>query len=237
MVNIALVEDDASAAKTLLRILNAYADKNNHVFSIKTFTSAESFLSESKTSYDIVFLDIELSGMSGMNAAFELRKIDKNVIIIFVTYTAQYAVKGYEVDALYYIIKPVNYESVAFKLKKALAILAANAETTIVLRQTSGLVRISVLNLQYIEISNHKLTYHTDSGAFSAYGSMSEVEDQLKGGGFLRCNNCYLVNARYIASVSGLFVTLLDGTQLQISHPRKKRFLIDLSDWLGEGNS
>lgn len=237
MINIAIVEDDASAAKMLQYILNTYASKNNHAFNIKVFPSAEHFFSDTKTSYDIAFLDVELPGMNGMDAAFELREYDKHVIIIFVTNMAQFAVKGYEVNALYYIIKPINYQSVAFKLEKAIALLATNTESTIVLRKTSGLARISTLNLMYVEITNHKLLYHTDSEVFTAHGTLTEVEKQLQGSGFFRCNSCYLVNARYIASVTGFFVTLQNGTQLQISHPRKKQFMTELGNWLGEGNA
>lgn len=237
MFNIAILEDDAAAAKSLQYILNTYASKNDVVFNTKVYTNAELFLADTKVSFDIAFMDVELPGMNGMDAAFKLREHDKNVIIIFVTNMAQYAVKGYEVNALYYIIKPINYQNVSFKLQKALNLLATNAESTLVLRQPNGLARISTRNLVYVEISNHKLMYHTDTGIFTAYGSLSGVEQELKDYGFFRCNSCYLVNAKYIASVSGLSVILHDGTQLQISHPRKKQFLIDLGTWLGDGNA
>lgn len=235
--NIAILEDDASASQMLQYILNTYAGKNGVTFNIKVYASAELFLSETKTSFDIAFMDVELPGMNGMDAAFKLREADKHVIIIFVTNMAQYAVRGYEVNALYYIIKPISYQSVAFKLKKALSLLATNTEATLVLRQSNGLTRITTASLMYIEISNHKLMYHTDSAVLTTYGSLSDAEKQLQGRGFFRCNSCYLVNARYIASVSGLSVLLLDGTQLQISHPRKRQFLLDLGAWLGDGNS
>ncbi len=237
MFNIAILEDDASASKMLQYILNTYSSKNDVAFNIKVYANAEQFLADTKSSFDIAFMDVELPGMNGMDAAFKLRETDKHVIIIFVTNMAQYAVKGYEVNALYYIIKPINYQNVSFKLQKALALLATNEDTTIVLRQANGLSRISTRNLMYIEISNHKLMYHTDTDVHTTYGSLSDVEKMLKDNGFFRCNSCYLVNARYIASVSGLSVILHDGTQLQISHPRKKQFLIDLGSWLGDGNS
>lgn len=237
MFNIAILEDDTNAAKMLLYILNTYASKNDVAFNTKVYTNAELFLADTKTSFDIAFMDVELPGMNGMDAAFRLRETDKHVIIIFVTNMAQYAVRGYEVNALYYIIKPVSYQNVSFKLQKALALLATNADTTLVLRQSNGLARISTRNLMYIEVINHKLIYHTDTGVHTTYGSLSDVEKELQNRGFFRCNSCYLVNARYIASVSGLSIILHDGTQLQISHPRKKQFLIDLGSWLGDGNA
>lgn len=237
MVNIAILEDDAAASKSLQYVLNSFASKNDLTFNIKCYTNAETFLADSRISHDIAFLDIELSGMNGMDAAFKLREIDNRVLIIFVTNMAQYAVRGYEVDALYYIIKPISYQSVAYKLQKALNIMQASADTELVLRQSSGLARISTSNLMYVEVINHKLLYHTDSSVYNTYGSLSEVEKKLQGNGFFRCNSCYLVNARYIESVAGLVITLRNGTQLQISYPRKKQFMIDLGNWLGEGNA
>lgn len=236
MVNIAILEDDVSVAKTLQRVLETYARQNDAAFNIRIFPNAEVFLADAKTSFDIAFMDIELPGMNGMDAAFKLRETDRQVIIIFVTNMAQYAVKGYEVNALYYIIKPVTYQSVAYKLKRALALHEANAQTDLVLRQNSGFARISTRDLLYVEISNHKLMYHTAAETVATYGSLADAEAALKGRGFFRCNSCYLVNARHIASVAGHFVMLSDGTQLQISHPRKKQFMTELGAWLGEGN-
>lgn len=237
MIRIAILEDDLCAAQTLQATLNAFAEKNDLLFNIRLYTTAEAFLDDARTSHDIAFLDIELGGMSGMDAAFQLRERDQRVIIIFVTNMAQYAVKGYEVDALYYIIKPISEQSVFYKLQRALALLQANAGTELVLRQSSGLTRISTNDLIYVEITNHRLIYHTDAGAYTAYGSLSDVEKTLRPSGFFRCNSCYLVNARYIQSVVGLSLTLRNGTQLQISHPRKKQFMIDFGSWLGEGNT
>lgn len=236
MVNIAIVEDEMSAAKMLRHILDTYAKEHGQTFAIKHYGNAELFLTDAKRTHDIVFLDIELSGMTGMDAAFKLREADKHAIIIFVTNMAQYAVKGYEVDALYYIIKPISYQSVAYKLQKALALLSANDGTQIVLQQPGGIVRLSTQNLMYVEIIGHKLLYHTDADTFTAYGSLTEAEKQLKDAGFFRCHNCYLVNAKYIAAVEGHAINLHDGTQIQISHPRKKQFMIDLMNWLGEGH-
>lgn len=237
MVNIAIVEDEASAYRTLQTILDTYARENGVTFRTKHFQDAVSFLADYKKGYDIVFMDIELPGLNGMNAAFKLREFDKQIIIIFVTNMAQYAVRGYEVDALYYIIKPINYQNTAYKLKRALSILSANSNAEIVLPQANGLVRLSSQTLTYVEINSHKLIYHTEDNAYIAYGSLSDVEKKLRPHHFFRCNNCYLVNARYIASISGFTITLLNGETLQISHPKKKQFMLDIANWLGDGNT
>lgn len=237
MVNIAIVEDEGAASKTLQTILDTYARENGVTFRTKCFADALSFLTEYKTGYDIVFMDIELPDLNGMDAAFKLREFDKQIIIIFVTNMAQYAVRGYEVDALYYIIKPINYQNTSYKLKRALSILSANSGAEVVIRQANGLIRLSTHVLTYVEIISHKLIYHTEEKTYIAYGSLSDVENELRLHHFFRCNSCYLVNARFIASISGFMVTLLNGEQLKISHPKKKQFMLDIAKWLGDGNT
>ncbi len=231
-----MIEDEPSAARTLRGILDTYARENGVTFKITHFPDAVSFLTDYKTGFDIAFIDIELPALNGMDAAFKLREIDKKIIIIFVTNMAQYAVRGYEVDALYYIIKPINYQNTAYKLKRALSLLAANSDAEVIISQASGMIRLSTQTLMYVEIISHKLIYHTEDDTYVAYGTLSDVEKKLCEHHFFRCNNCYLVNARYIASISGYVVTLLNGEQLQISHPKKKQFMLDIANWLGEGN-
>lgn len=237
MVNIAIVEDEAPATRMLQTILETYANENGVTFRITCFEDAVSFLTHYKKGFDIVFMDVELPFLNGMDAAFKLREFDKQIIIIFVTNMTQYAVRGYEVDALYYILKPINYQNTVFKLKRALSILSNNGGSEVVLRQANGLIRLSTQTLVYVEINSHKLLYHTEEETYIAYGSLSEVEKQLRPHAFFRCNSCYLVNARYIASISGFMVTLLGGGQLKISHPKKKQFMLDMVNWLGDGNA
>lgn len=237
MINIAILEDDPNAAASLHTMLSNYAETHQLAFSITHHSTAENFLSDARGRYDIAFLDIELSGMNGMNAAFRLREHDKNVLIIFVTNMAQYAVHGYEVGALYYIVKPIDYVSVADKLEKMLPLVHANTDSQLMLRQRSSLKRISTRDLMYVEVANHKLLYHMVTETLPSYGSLTEVEAELGDKGFFRCNNCYLVNARYIAAVEGLLITLANGEQLNISHPRKKAFTLALASWLGKGHA
>ncbi len=240
MISIALVEDELIAVQSLQRVLDVYAKENDVTFSTTHFPDAVSFLAEYEKNhhrFDIVFMDIEMPMLNGMDAAFKLREMDKQIIIIFVTNMSQYAVRGYEVDALYYIMKPINYQNTAQKLKKALSILTANDGAEIVLAQTNGIIRLSTKSVMYIEIISHKLIYHTMDGNHTAYGTLSKLEDELRPHHFFRCNSCYLVNARYIASISGHTITLQNSETLQISHPKKKQFMTDITNWLGGGNA
>ena len=111
MLRCAIVEDSPRELEHLKECLARYSAERDIPLETTAFGDAASFLEHYRADYDIVFMDIELPGINGMEAAHRLREIDRQVILIFVTNMAQFAVKGYEVDALDYIIKPAQYLS------------------------------------------------------------------------------------------------------------------------------
>lgn len=235
MIRVAIVEDSRQAASTLTEFLDLFSEKTGVSFSVSLFGDAISFLTGYKAVYDIVFMDIELPRLDGMTAAEKLRRMDKKILLLFVTNMAQFAVKGYEVDAFDYIVKPVGYNNFELKMKKAVALIRS-ASDVIVINRSSGVVRLLAREVKYVESSGHKIVYHTDTGEVQGGNeSLSELEERLGPIGFLRCNNCYLVNFRHILSAQGYVVTVSDGEQLQISRPRKKSFMTGLADRIGKG--
>ena len=235
MISIAIVEDDDREASILKEYINKYGESNGKKFRIVRFENAFSLLDNYRPVYDIIFMDIEMPHLNGMEAAKKLRQLDNVVTLIFVTNLAKYAVKGYEVDALDFMVKPIGYPNFMMKLKKALAKLSSNAEYNIVVSRREGIVRISSRKIIYIEVTGHKLTYHLPDEVVEAQGVLSDLENQLEICDFMRCNSCYLINPQYISQVQGYTVTMKNGDELRISRPRKKMFMVQLANWLGEG--
>ena len=118
-MNIAIVEDDGKEAEALLSYIKKYGEKSGTSFDVKIFSDAENFLESYKQGLDIVFMDIELPGMNGMDASKRLRALDRSVTLIFVTNMARFAVNGYEVGAFDFIVKPVTYGSFEIKFRYA----------------------------------------------------------------------------------------------------------------------
>lgn len=232
MLRVAIVEDAPRELALLQKHLQNYADERGLTFEFAAFGDATAFLDRYRANYDIVFMDIELPGMDGMEAAHRLRAMDRQVALIFVTNMAQFAVKGYEVDALDYIVKPVKYGSLRVKLDRAVARCRAAAEA-ITITQQSGTLRLLLRELLYIEVNGHRLTYHTEQGVFEGSGSLQEAEDKLRPKGFLRCNKCYLVNQRQVRGMQGNLLQLSNGETLQISRLRKKSLLEEMADSMG----
>lgn len=233
MINVAIVEDDDSASQALYNHLKKYEKENGEEFTIIQFPDAVSFLNNFHKNFDIVFMDIELPKMNGMNAARKMRELDDKTIMIFVTNFAQFAVKGYEVDALDFIVKPIIYSSFALKLKKAIIRAKNIADNVITIMRANGATRVAVNEISYVEIIDHYLYFHLNSETIVVRGSLSETEKKLGPYYFMRCNNCFLVNPQYIKFVDKYVVTMVNGDKLQISQPRKKKFMEQLAKYLG----
>ncbi|MDO5325707.1 MAG: LytTR family DNA-binding domain-containing protein [Clostridia bacterium] len=231
MIRIALVEDDASYRQELKAYLEQYARENGEEIDVKTFADGDEIAQDYRAEYDIIFMDILMRFMNGMQAAREIRKKDEEVIIIFVTNTAQYAISGYEVNALDYVLKPINYYAFSKTMERALAKVKRDEEKFIVISNKYSAYKVNENAIQYVEINGHSLIYHTRDGDFGAVGTMKEVEEELSGEHFFRCNKCFLVNLKYVDAIEG-DDALVAGKPVQISRSRKKPFMEALNAYM-----
>lgn len=223
MINVAIIEDDINAQNKLKSFLRRYGEEKKERFNCYTFTSAELFLTDYRPDYDLVFMDIELSGMDGMRAAKKLRKIDDKVVLVFVTNLMQFAVGGYEVGAFDFILKPITYGSFFLKFNRILQKVKSLDDTQIIVRGKQYVKKLFASNIMYVESCDHDLTYHTTDGDVTARGSMRYAVEQLKERDFELCNQCYLVNLKYVLGVYENVVKV-GNDELVISRPKKKSF-------------
>ncbi len=233
-MKIVIVEDEFEAKKRLEECLERYAEDNNLSFEISWFNSGEKFLEAKNNDADIIFMDIELPGKNGVETAKCIRETNTRSVIMFVTNLAQYAIEGYAVNALDYVLKPINYYS--FKLKISKAVEAVRQKNGVMLQVSSekGTEYIKSSDVHYIEVQNHDLIYHTVYGQIKGAGTLKKLEERLKDDGFFRCNYCYLVNLRFVEYIHGNDVTV-GSDCLQISRNRKKEFLQKLTEFYGRG--
>ena len=120
MIRIAIVEDEAAYAEQLEGFLHRYEEEKKEAFEITRFSDGDSIVHNYKAKYDIILMDIQMKFMDGMSAAGKIRKSDTEVIIIFITNMRQYAILGYAVDALDYVVKPISYFAFSERLGKAI---------------------------------------------------------------------------------------------------------------------
>lgn len=234
MIKAVIVEDDDQVASKIKEYLFAWGKSVSEQIKVTRYSDAENFLEKYEPTFDVIFLDIELNGMDGMTAAHRLRKIDKNVLIVFVTNLAQYAIDGYSVDAFDFIVKPVRYSNFKLKLNRMRCALNNRRGGRIVIAQKGGKRALSVNDIKYVEINRHLLTFHLTDGIQKCSGTLKYVVELLKDYPFSLCNQCYLVNLNYVDSIDGCFVEV-GGDKLVISKPKRKDFLQNVAKFMGQG--
>lgn len=234
MYYIAIVEDEQECADELQQFLDRYADERHLTFQTVHFKNAVQFLENYSADYHLVFMDIQMPYLSGMDAAHRLREIDSNVLIVFLTKMAQYAIQGYSVSAYDYVVKPVSYYDFALKMSRVVRKLSGQPRGhTIILSANEGKCRLSTDDIIYIETQGHHLVYHVvQDKTYTQYATLSAVEKKLSEFHFARCNSCYLVNLKYVQRIKG-YTVLVNGIELQISQPRKKEFSRRLTEFSG----
>lgn len=234
LVRIAIVEDDALAERRLEDCLCRYETEYGIGFSVVHYGSGFEFLERWACKADIVFMDVDMPGMNGIETARRMRETGSEAVLMFVTNLAQYAIEGYSVDALDYVLKPVEYFAFKLKIQKALRSVAVCTDRVIQIMADDQTHYLKSSEIQYVEVEKHSLTYHTTNGALLGEGSLKNVEQALEGLPFYRCNYCYLVNLQYVSSVGNAEVHI-GNTVLQLSRSRRKPFMEQLTNYYSKG--
>ena len=233
MLRIATVEDDAHDLEALRTHLNRYEKENGLKFLITEFRDGEDIVTDYSADYDLILMDIEMAFLNGMKAAEKIRELDKDVVIIFITNMPQYAIQGYKVNALDYILKPISYFSFSESMVRALAKVKAPEKEYITIVLKGGKKKLDVARICYVEVQNHVLIYHTLDGDFETKGTMRDTDNQFDPRKYFRCNRCYLVNLEYVDNYMGSDVSV-NGDTIQVSRSRRKPFLDALNEYLNE---
>ena len=232
MIHVAIVDDEENERHTLRENFSRLAEVTGMRIMCDLYESGVAFLDAYQAQYDIICLDIDMPYKNGIDTAVEIRKKDENVCILFVTNMAQMAVRGYEVKAFDFIVKPVNSYAFSLKLRNVLGTIEQRKNRSIVIRCPNGFRRIVTGDLLYVESEAHYIIYHTRFGNFRQKGSMKEAELRLEGLSFVLCNQSYLVNLNHVSAIQDDEVNVGEEW-LKISRPKRKQFLEAVSKFIG----
>ena len=232
MLHIAIVEDNEMDTGILLENLHQYELDNGCSFQTTCFPNGTGFLEKYKPVYDIVMMDIEMPGMNGMDTARRLRELDPSVCLIFITNLAQYAISGYEVDAIDFILKPLQYFQFSTRLDKAIRTCGLWKERSVVVETQSSLVRLPLDEIYYVESEKHYLTFHAKRGDYRSRGTIKSIEADLPQEAFARCHASYLVNLEYVEQIDRKQV-LVHGKTLPVSRACQKSLMDAFTRFLG----
>ena len=235
MIQIAIADDDAVFLAKIEKYVRKYQEENNTDIQLTTFSDAKELIEGYHPVYDIVILDIEMPGMNGMEAAEKIRQTDENVVLMFITNMIQYAIRGYSVGALDFVMKPVNYYTFSLKLTRAIGRIQKNGKENFRLKLQDSVKKVPVDAIYYVEIQNRMLYYHTSEGEYVVRGTMKNALDMLSPYHFVKCNHWYIVNLKYVTEVRDNTAVVAEK-ELEISQRKKITFLNALMDYVGEGN-
>lgn len=233
MLRFALADDDPKDRETLRAYLEQYRQESGEALEVTVYTDGDELVEQYKSQFDLILLDVQMQFLDGMAAAREIRRVDREVIIIFITNMAQYAIQGYAVDALDYVLKPVSYFAFAKSMGRALERLRRRRRRYLSVSSKSGTQRVDCARVYYIEADGHSLSYYTADGRLSGTGTMKEVEESLAGGWFFRCGKGLLVNLEHVEGVTD-GDAVVHGTTVQVSRSRRKEFLAAFNRYINE---
>ena len=233
MIRIAVVEDDAAYRQLLGDYLKQYEKDRGEKFRVTNFADGDEIAEDYRADYDIILMDIELTFMDGMTAAEKIRERDQEVVIIFITNMPQYAMKGYTVDALDYVLKPVSYYAFSQRIDRALSRMEKRRKTFLSVPIRGGIRKVDVSGLMYVEVQDHDLVYHMRGETFVTKGALSDVEEMLKGQPFFRCGKSYLINLEYVEKVQNS-EAMIGEDWIPVSRPKRKALMDALNTYMNE---
>ena len=220
-IRIGVVEDDPASCQLVLDYLNRYQQENDEQFTVSVFDDGARIVEKYTPVYDILLLDIEMSEMDGMAAARRIRERDDKVVIVFITAAPQYAISGYEVRALSYLLKPLPWFAFSQELKKSIDMVRRNGDDSMLIETSNGQMRLNLADILYLESIRHTIVIHTLEGKLSINGTLKDMEAKLADHHFFRSNSCYLVNLKHVTGVADQDCVMSNGEQLRVSRPRR----------------
>ena len=232
MYHIAIVEDEEQFRQQLIEYLTQYQNEQGLEFKISVFADGAEILKDYQSVYDVVLLDIEMPEVNGMDAARQIRAQDESVILMFITNMASYAIHGYEVGALDFVMKPITYYTFSMKLTRALKRAKQQEQKAVLLPLSDGVKKLELNEIYFVEGQSRMLYYHTADGDYIVKGTMQSAESSLVSFPFAKCNHWYLVNLMHVKEVRKNTV-VVGPFELEISRRNKTAFLKALTEYMG----
>lgn len=231
-MKIAVVDDNPKDGGLLKKYIEKYALEKKLDCEVYQYGDGLDFLDHMDQDFDIVFMDIEMPHLDGIQTARKMRETDETTVLVFITNLAQYAIHGYEVNAIEFMVKPVGYYNFSDKMAKALKFVKRNTEKTMLFKNNDIVTKLPVSKILYLEKDKNYIIFHTEDGDFRERGSMAEMEEKLSGMGFSKCIAGCLVNLRYVTRMEKDVVWIRD-ISLPMSRTQRKVFAKEFVEFLG----
>ncbi len=221
-MRIAYCEDEAAQAELVRSMIMQWAESRRIAADVVLFESAEEFLFKNDDyPYDAVFLDIAMRQMNGVELARAIRGKDRKLPIAFLTADKTFAIEGYEVHAVRYLLKPIAMEKLGSLLDELSAECGGNPEDTvcITIGEKGAVRKLAESSICYAEVLGHYTQLHlNDNTAIRIKESLAAVAEMLhRKELFVKCHRSFVVNLSYVERISRTECTLSGGAVLPVS--------------------
>ncbi len=223
MIVIGICDGDTAVRVMLSDYIHRYREETGELIQVLSYDSGEKLLRHYPLDMDLIFLEIPFTRMNGIEIAKHIRNIDSHVTIIFLTTVLSYVLEAYEVRANNYLIKPLQYMRF---LKEVEETRARNHTTRFFLEHnTSGIFKIYIKSIKYIETEEHNTRIHTDQHSILSHKRMKEHEQYLLEPSFIRCHTSFIVNLLYFERLEPSLIILNSGMQIPVSRNRRSKVI------------
>lgn len=233
MIRVAICEDDLFYIEKEKMLIESYLHKYEIRSEIVTFTSSEDLIKTYANRFDIIFLDIELDGMSGIEAAKWLRDKGTKSHIVFISAYTEYLSEGYKVEAHRYLLKNDDkFEETFCECMESVIAKIQMEEIKIGIEVKGGVLTVAPSKILYAESNVHRVTIYVLDGSgttreYYMYDRLDNVQEKLERYGFLRIHQSYLINGDHLRNVSRYKAELVRGIELPIS----KKYFNDIEEF------
>jgi Response regulator of the LytR/AlgR family len=228
MLKIAICDDERYFRDNVKDYVMTYMNQLKITGEIDMFSSGKRFIEMGIEiqKYDIIFLDINMKGLDGIQTAKKIRDVSKDIFIVFVTAYINYTLEGYKVDAIRYLLKDdMNFK---YTIQECIDAIIEKMDYKVLKREflfSEGKKTLILDNILYIESHLHKLEVHVmekELKIYSLYEKLDSIEEQLKAYGFIRIHQSFLINIKYLKDVTNYKAILNNGVELVIPKVRYK---------------
>lgn len=237
-MRIAICEDNGDELLVLSDAITTTFSRMGCGGEITAFESGELLLEAFHPgAFDILFLDVYLPGISGLDTARKIRETDRNCLLVFITVSPDFALEGFGVQASGYVVKPLSQSKLEGALHMCRETILRAGRVIEVPSGREGSVAIPAMNIRYVEVEKNRTCFHTMGGAITAYLTLDEVEAMLGGEPFLRCHRSYLVNMNHVEEMGVQDFLMAGGGLAPIRKNGRKEIRLAMTRFLATNSS
>lgn len=231
-MRIAVVENEPEERRHICGCIEAYAKESGLEVRLCAYGDGTEIVEAAREPFDMIFMDIDMEGLDGMEAARRIRGYDPLVPIVFITNMASCAIEGYSVQALDFLVKPVSALRMREELDKIRKLLKRRRPAKIVLKEKGTVCQVDADDIFYMEMYGRKLRVHCRQGVREVTGTLRQFEEFLAREPFFRCHHAFLVNLSHVSAIEKNDVCVA-GERIPVSRQRKKEFIRAFAGYLG----